>query len=181
MEYYLAYLFLGIFALAVPLFFITRSRAIGKVPLTESQIAVVYWVGGKVQVMSFGVIEVKNGFLVLYDKTMQEVGRLVASDAVATFSSVRGNPWVISSRTNVNDGWTVSMAANYAWKIKKGSADRDKFGDLLTANGVEIRNYNKESLQAGDRKRQRMLPILLFLIAALIILQIVSRFFPGYR
>lgn len=65
MEYYLAYLFLGIFALAVPLFFITRSRAIGKVPLTESQIAVVYWVGGKVQVMSFGVIEVKNGFLVL--------------------------------------------------------------------------------------------------------------------
>lgn len=177
MEYYN---YFYVFIVALPLLIIFwatgRARMADKIPLTESQVRVVYWVPLKRQILKPGVIEVKNGFIVLYDLNLAEVDRMPVSEASVEFLVVtRGQPWIVKSKVS-DQQWTIGMSGVYSWRFEKGAQERDKFAELLTASGVEIKGYDAPSVKAKERKSWVFTGILLALVAMLIIYRIISSF-----
>lgn len=151
---------------------IAQARSIKKVPIDEDEFRVVYSTDKKGFGLNLGIVRIRNGELVLYDRNRRELLRQVASDARAELFLARGYLWVIESVSRTLPNWKIAMAATFGWEIKDGISQNILFSEALKREGILVVGAEAREVQVSAKRRRPLVIVLLILAAMLFIIDL---------
>jgi hypothetical protein len=151
-------------------FRLRQARVFGRTPVGENEFRVIYSTNETRLGPNFGIVSIKDGEVVLYDKNRIEILRQSTSDVKAKMWHTRGYPWDIISPTNAQPTWNVSLVGFWGWQMSEGLNQLEAFSDALRREQAIVESGDISAIKKQWGLQKKLLLLTAILLAMMIVI-----------